>query len=473
MALRVLLADESSTIKKVMQLALQDFAVEVKSVQSGMDVLAVAKQFQPDIVFADILLHKKNGYEVSQELKQDPYLKSLPVVLMWSSFMEMDETSFRTSGATARLEKPFDVETLRNLVMQNVPKTKSNPISGFLSFPSSISAPFIEEEDEKSRTPRTATTHGAQPTSTFAPPATPTPPPAQPVVAKPVASTHLAPPPVPPETTSNFTPPTPAVLTPPPAELTQSQLTPPPMPALPELTDSISKDEESTRQWDMDSFQDIQEFASKELTSPFDDLEDPDEDGFSHFKISSAPLPEQSTAESSPDKFAMTSMQDLTKNTPATENTSPSLSDIEPVMSLPKIDNPTKLSNPTAKPIGSVQPLQTFEDEPTGSLEVTLELGDEPDAFQLTNFDPVSNLELAEETAPQSMVKGYGKHITSGVEPSLTTQNYEKTDLESMVKQQARDVIEEMVKKILPDLCEELIRKELQRLLAEPNGPNP
>jgi len=50
MALRVLLADESSTIKKVMQLALSDFAVEVRSVPVGFDVLPVAQNFKPDIV---------------------------------------------------------------------------------------------------------------------------------------------------------------------------------------------------------------------------------------------------------------------------------------------------------------------------------------------------------------------------------------------------------------------------------------
>ena len=59
MALRVLLADESSTIKKVFQLALQDFAVEVRPVNIGVDVAMVAKNFKPDIIFADVMLQKK------------------------------------------------------------------------------------------------------------------------------------------------------------------------------------------------------------------------------------------------------------------------------------------------------------------------------------------------------------------------------------------------------------------------------
>jgi two-component system cell cycle response regulator len=135
MALRVLLADESSTIKKVMQLALQDFSVEVKAVPIGLDVLPVAKSFKPDIVFADVLLTKRSGYEVCADLKGDPATASLPVVLMWSGFMDLDESKTGACRADRRLEKPFDAETLRNLVRELVEKTRTNPVSEYLSFP--------------------------------------------------------------------------------------------------------------------------------------------------------------------------------------------------------------------------------------------------------------------------------------------------------------------------------------------------
>lgn len=135
MALRVLLADESSTIKKVFQLALQDFAVDVRPVNIGIDVAPVSRAFKPDIIFADVLLQKKNGYDVSAQLKQDPELSSIPIVLMWSGFMELDEDKFNASMADAKLEKPFDVNQLRQLVHQLVPKTQSNKLSQYLKFP--------------------------------------------------------------------------------------------------------------------------------------------------------------------------------------------------------------------------------------------------------------------------------------------------------------------------------------------------
>ena len=59
MALRVLLADESITIKKVFQLSLQDFGVDVFAVTSGLDVLPVAKKIAPTL-FLSMLFYRKN-----------------------------------------------------------------------------------------------------------------------------------------------------------------------------------------------------------------------------------------------------------------------------------------------------------------------------------------------------------------------------------------------------------------------------
>lgn len=135
MALRVLLADESATIKKVFQLSLQDYAVDVASVSLGTDVAPVARQFKPDIIFCDVLLQKKNGYDVCAEIKGDSQLKTIPVILMWSGFMEVDEDKVQASRANGRLEKPFDVKDLRGLVQAHVPKTRSQRLGDYLSFP--------------------------------------------------------------------------------------------------------------------------------------------------------------------------------------------------------------------------------------------------------------------------------------------------------------------------------------------------
>ncbi len=160
MALRVLLADESTTIKKVVQLTLQDFDVDVRSVSVGLDVLSVAKTFHPDIVMADVLLAKRSGYEVCHDLKNDPETSSLPVVLMWSGFMEIDEQKARLCGADRRIEKPFDPTALRTIVNELVPKTQSNPVSSYVHFPP---LPEFQESPNRTQQPTTPSAIPARP----------------------------------------------------------------------------------------------------------------------------------------------------------------------------------------------------------------------------------------------------------------------------------------------------------------------
>jgi two-component system, cell cycle response regulator len=144
MALRVLLADESSTIKKAIQMVLSDYGVEVKMVPTGIDVLSVTLSYQPDIILIDVLLTKKNGYEVCLDLKSNDQTSSIPVVLMWSSFMQIDQTSYRDCKANATLEKPFDTETVRGLVESLVPKLQTFPLKGLLNH---AGLPDFEESD--------------------------------------------------------------------------------------------------------------------------------------------------------------------------------------------------------------------------------------------------------------------------------------------------------------------------------------
>ncbi|MCJ8276525.1 MAG: response regulator, partial [Bdellovibrionales bacterium] len=144
--MRVLLADESASIRKVFQLGLQDYGAEVKSVHNGLDVIQVAEQFQPDIIFADILLQKKNGYQVSEEIHEHQSLSDVPVILMWSSFMELDQDKYIKCHAQGEMEKPFEVDVMRKLIEDLVDRTKSQQLSQFLDFPENIKNEFVDEE---------------------------------------------------------------------------------------------------------------------------------------------------------------------------------------------------------------------------------------------------------------------------------------------------------------------------------------
>lgn len=145
MALRVLLADESTAIRKAVLLVLADYGPDVKSVTSGLDVLTVAKSYEPDLIIIDILLTKKNGYEVSLELKTDDMTKNIPIMLMWSNFMQLDLTQFLASKANDSIEKPFDADDMKAKVEKLLPNLKNHPFKGLLNFPR---LPDIVDGDE-------------------------------------------------------------------------------------------------------------------------------------------------------------------------------------------------------------------------------------------------------------------------------------------------------------------------------------
>jgi two-component system, cell cycle response regulator len=135
MPLRILLADESTTIKKAFGLALSDLGAEIKSVPSGLDVMTVAIDFRPQLIFADVLLTKKSGYEVCREITASIETKHIPVILMWSNFMEFNTTLATQAGYADKLEKPFDTAALRKLVTKHYKETESHPLKGLLDFP--------------------------------------------------------------------------------------------------------------------------------------------------------------------------------------------------------------------------------------------------------------------------------------------------------------------------------------------------
>jgi two-component system cell cycle response regulator len=145
MALRVLLADESTTIRKAVLMVLADYGPDVKSVPSGLDVLSVAKSFDPDIILVDVLLTKKNGYEVTLELKGDPVTQKIPIILMWSSFMQLDLTQFLACKANDSVEKPFEPEAFRSKIETLLPNLKTHPLKGVLTLPR---LPNIVEDDD-------------------------------------------------------------------------------------------------------------------------------------------------------------------------------------------------------------------------------------------------------------------------------------------------------------------------------------
>jgi len=111
---KLLLADDSITIQRVVDLTFADEGVEVLSVSNGRDAIDRLPEFLPDVVLADIFMPQASGYEVCEFIKQNEQLKHIPVMLLVGSFEPFDEAEARRVGADDTLTKPF--QSIRNLI---------------------------------------------------------------------------------------------------------------------------------------------------------------------------------------------------------------------------------------------------------------------------------------------------------------------------------------------------------------------
>jgi CheY-like chemotaxis protein len=112
MARKLLLADDSITIQKVVELVLAEEDFEIKSVGNGEDALRLMDSFRPDIVLADIEMPRMNGYQLCEKIKQDPSTAGTPVILLAGAFEPIDEELSRKVGADDSVIKPFESQEL-------------------------------------------------------------------------------------------------------------------------------------------------------------------------------------------------------------------------------------------------------------------------------------------------------------------------------------------------------------------------
>lgn len=112
MSRKLLLADDSITIQKVVELILAEEGFEIKATNNGEEALNIIPSFKPDIILADIEMPKINGYQLCENIKQDTSMHDIPVILLAGAFEPIDEDLANQVKADDFIIKPFESQEL-------------------------------------------------------------------------------------------------------------------------------------------------------------------------------------------------------------------------------------------------------------------------------------------------------------------------------------------------------------------------
>ena len=104
---RVLIVDDSETIRRSAEIFLRMTGLEVILANDGFDALAKICDFNPDLILVDIMMPRLDGYQLCQIVRQHPAYAKTPVVMLSSKDGVFDRARGRIAGSDEYLTKPF------------------------------------------------------------------------------------------------------------------------------------------------------------------------------------------------------------------------------------------------------------------------------------------------------------------------------------------------------------------------------
>ena len=121
----ILIVDDEPPILDLVRFTLEDADVRVVEALDGAEALVLARRIKPDLVLLDVQLPKLNGLEVCRQLRREPDLARMPIVMLTAAGQDADRARGREAGADEYLTKPFSPLALLALVEALVPETRS------------------------------------------------------------------------------------------------------------------------------------------------------------------------------------------------------------------------------------------------------------------------------------------------------------------------------------------------------------
>ncbi len=113
---RVLIADDESTIRHLLELNLRAEGMEVVVCADGDSAYAAARQDPPDLLILDVMMPGRDGLQLLRDLRRDPRTAHLPVILLTAKATDAEVWEGWTAGADYYITKPFDLDEVMTFI---------------------------------------------------------------------------------------------------------------------------------------------------------------------------------------------------------------------------------------------------------------------------------------------------------------------------------------------------------------------
>ena len=109
---KILIADDRSEVVELVKVTLEGEGYRTIDASDGREALEKIRKEKPDLVLLDIVMPKMDGFEVLSQLKKDPVLKEIPIIMLTAKGQKPDQEKGRRLGAQDYIAKPFSPSAL-------------------------------------------------------------------------------------------------------------------------------------------------------------------------------------------------------------------------------------------------------------------------------------------------------------------------------------------------------------------------
>lgn len=118
MGKKILIVDDSLVEIKILQSFLAETDYLITVARNGEEGEATAKTVAPDLIFLDVVMPKKNGFQVCRDLRKEPQFQQTPIIMLTSKSQDTDKFWGMQQGATDYITKPYEKQQILEILRQ-------------------------------------------------------------------------------------------------------------------------------------------------------------------------------------------------------------------------------------------------------------------------------------------------------------------------------------------------------------------